>query len=201
MAGSALATQRFPQYAAAPGADRAQRTDVPQDLDDFAPYVLPDASDPAAHPGAIAARLLELEEHAHILENDLRLEFLMACDGVFKGGKTVIGTTHLPTVQGRLKSLFEMLLAQFFGAMPDFLITLDLPWWEQATPTEREALVYHELKHIQQETDKFGEPKFDRDGNPTFGLVEHDITAFHDEVRRYGAWTTDIEDFLAAARR
>lgn len=169
------------------------------DNEDFAPYVLPDPDKPDQHPGAIAARLIEFEEHAHIKENDLRLEFLMACDGVFKGGKTVIGTTHLPTVQGRLKSLFEMLLAQFFGAMPDFLITLDLPWWEQATPTEREALIWHELCHIKQETDKFGDPKFDREGNPTFGLIEHDVTAFNSEVARYGAWSLDLEAFLLAA--
>lgn len=170
-----------------------------QDLDDFAPYVLPDPNKPEQHPGAIAARLCEFEEHKHIKDAELRIEFLMACSGVFKGGKTVIGTTHLPTVQGRLKSLFEMLLAQFFGGMPDFLITLDLPWWEQASDREREALIWHELSHIRQETDKFGELKFDRDGNPTFGLVEHDITAFRSEVARYGAWTPDIADFLTAA--
>lgn len=171
------------------------------DDDEFAPYVLPDPDKPDQHPGAIAARLMELEEHKHLTDAELRIEFLMSCAGVFKGGKTVLGTTHLPTMQGRLKSLFEMLLASFFGARPDFLITIDLPWWEQAAPIEREALVYHELKHIQQERDKFGDPKFDRDGNPTFGLVEHDVTAFNDEVKRYGAWSPDLVAFFDAVSK
>lgn len=165
---------------------------------DFLPYQLPD---PEESPAIYAARLCEHEEHAHILENELRIEYLMACDGVIKGGKQVIGAVHLPTVQGRLKGLFEMMLAQFFGAMPDFLMVIDLPWWEQASERDREALVWHELCHIKQETDKLGEPKFDRDGNPVFGLVEHDVAAFHSEVARYGAWSPDLEEVMAAANK
>lgn len=170
------------------------------DDDDFAPYVLPDP-DPELHPGAIAARLMELDEHAHLIENDIRIEYLMACGAVLKGGKQVIGTTHLPTVQGRLKSLFEMLLAAYFGGMPDFLITIDLPWWNEASPLEREALVFHELAHIQQEITKDGEPAFDRDGNPKYGLREHDVTAFNSEVARYGAWSPDLQQFVESMRK
>ncbi len=118
---------------------------------------------------------------------------------MFKGGKTVIGAVHLPTVQGRLKSLFEMMLAEYLGEMPHFLMVIDLPWWREASTTHREALVWHELCHIRQEIDKFGELKFDREGNPSYGLREHDIAAFNSEVSRYGAWSPDLAEFLAAA--
>lgn len=163
---------------------------------DFRPYQRPD---PDNHPAAIAARLMEDDTHKHLVENEIIIEYLMACEGVFKAGKTVIGTTHLPTVQGRLKSLFEMLLADYFEGMPDFLITIDAAWWEAAAPVDREALVWHELCHIQQEIDKFGELAFDRDGNPKYGLREHDVTAFNSEVARYGPWSPDLQQFLAAA--
>lgn len=163
------------------------------DDDYFAPYTIPD---PDTSPAIIGARLVELDEHKHIVDEELRIEYLMANDTVFKGGKTVIGTTHLPTVQGRLKSLFEMLLRQFFGAMPDFLITIDAEWWEAATPIQREALVFHELCHIKQETDKFGELKFDKDGKPVFGLRAHDLEEFNAVVSRYGIYCEDVAAFI-----
>ncbi len=166
------------------------------DDDQFQPYVKPD---PAWHPAIIAERLMLHDEHKHLAENDVKIDYLMACEGVFKGGKTVIGAVHLPTVQGRLKSLFEMMLAEYLGEMPHFLMVIDLPWWREATATHREALVWHELCHIRQEVDKFGELKFDRDGNPSYGLREHDIAAFNSEVARYGAWSPDLAEFLAAA--
>lgn len=161
----------------------------------FAPYTVPD---PDTSPAIIGARLVQLDEHKHIVDEELRIEYLMANDTVFKGNKNVIGTTHLPTVQGRLKSLFEMLLRQFFGGDIDFLITIDAVWWEGATERDKEALIWHELCHIRQEITKDGELKFDRDGNPVFGLVEHDVTAFHSEVARYGAWSPDLQRFVTA---
>jgi hypothetical protein len=150
-------------------------------------------------PARYIAELILEDEHRHIYDEDLGIDVLMATSGVIKGGKQVLGAVHLPTVQGKLKSLFEMLLMHYFGRMPDFLMIIDEAWWEQASDRDREALIWHELSHIKQETDKFGEPKFDRDGNPTFGLVEHDVAAFKSEVSRYGAWSPDLQEFFAAA--
>ena len=166
------------------------------DEPNFRPYQLPD---PAAHPGAIAARLMLDPIHAHLVENEIIIEYLMAAEGVFKAGKTVIGTTHVPTVQGRLKSLFEMLLTDFFEGMPDFLMTIDQVWWDEASAIDRDALVWHELCHVQQEIDKNGELAFDRDGNPKYALRDHDVAAFNSEVERYGAWSSDLQSFIAAA--
>lgn len=165
---------------------------------DFQPYALPD---PDNHPATIVARLIEDEEHKHIKECEIKIEYLMARSAKRKGGKQIIGAVHLPTVQGRLKDLFEMLLEGFFGQMPEFLMIIDEAWWNEADETSREALCWHELKHIQQETDAFGDLRFDQDGNPKFGLAEHDVSAFHSEVARYGAWCPDLQQFLEAAQK
>lgn len=116
------------------------------------------------------------------------------------GGKSVIGTMSLPAWQGPLASLALYLLAMDHGDVPDFILTLDGEWWETATARQREALVFHELLHCDQATDKDGERRFSREGLPVWAIREHDITAFNAEVARYGAWTTDIQAFLGAAR-
>jgi hypothetical protein len=168
--------------------------------DDFAlePYVLPPENN---HPATIAARLMELPEHAHLKDHDVTFDYLLKCDTLVKGGKMVLGAVHEPNVQGKLRDLFLMLLQSFFGRIPHYLIVLDREFWlNEATPIQREALLYHELSHVKQATDKYGALKFDKDGNPVWALVEHDISAFNDEVARYGAWHEGIASFLAAAR-
>ena len=54
--------------------------------------------------------------------------------------------------------------------------------------------------HIQQKVDKYGSPRFDLDGNPVYGIKEHDVTAFHAEVARYGAWHGDLEKMAGVLR-
>lgn len=163
-------------------------------------YVLPDND---THPATIAARLFELDEHRHFKEYEehLSLAWLMKLGEVRKGGKTVLGAVHEPSVQGRLKDLFEQMLFNWLGYFPRFIVVIDREWWAQATPLQREALVFHELAHIKQDVDQYGALKFDRDGNPVFRLVEHDLAEFNSVVARYGAWSPDIADFIAAARQ
>lgn len=168
------------------------------DDEGFQPYKLPDNE---THPATIAARLMLTDEHKHLVDNEIVIEYLMACSEKVKGGKAILAAVHLPTVQGRLKDLFEMLLARFFGALPDFLMVIDEGWWLEAAPVDREALVWHELCHVQQEIGRDGELKFDQDGNPKYGLREHDVSAFNSEVVRYGAWSSDLQQFLAAANQ
>lgn len=166
--------------------------------DDFKPYALPH---PDRHPGTIVAELVKHDEHKHIHDDEIKIEYLMARRAKRKAGKQVLGAVHLPTVQGQLKDLFEMLLGQFFGEMPDFLMIIDEVWWDEADETQREALVWHELCHIKQETDGFGELRFTIDGEPKYGLVDHDIAAFHSEVGRYGAWSADLQQFVQSIKK
>lgn len=168
------------------------------DVDFEDAYVLPDADN---HPALYFQRLIELPEHAHFKEHEIAVEWLMKVDPRVKGGKSVLAAVHVPTVQGLLKDLFIQLLVRFFGRMPEFLIVIDRDFWEQADDVTREAIIFHECCHVKQETDKLGNPKFDKNGEAVFGLVGHDLEEFNAVVERYGSWQPDIVDFLQSAQK
>lgn len=168
-------------------------------LDQFEP---PAEGAPYPHPAAVAAMLMDDPEHSHLAEHEVRILWLFRNGEELKGGKTVLGAVHEPMVQGRLRDLFAQMLVKTFGFMPDFIVTLSHDFWRDAKPFQREALCHHELSHIKQATDKFGEPRVNRQtGEPVFCLVEHDLAEFNSTVRRYGAWAPDVEAFLEAAGR
>lgn len=163
------------------------------------PYCLPDSDH---DPAAIAARLMRDPEHQHLADNEVSIGWLMRCTPKDKGGKRELGSVHAvkSMFQGGFKDLGLMLLEHLLGDLPEFLIVLDLEFWRDATGEQREALVWHELAHVKQLLDKFGAPRFDRDGLPVFGIIEHDVAAFRSEVARYGLWTDDLRAFVAVAR-
>jgi hypothetical protein len=162
------------------------------------PYTLPDND---AHPADIAGRVMQHAEHRHLAENEVAIGWLMRTTPKVKGGKTTLGSIHdtKTMAQGGFKDLFAMLLERLLGTVPQYLVVLDLEFWNAATDTQREALVWHELAHCRQATDMYDAPKYDKDGNPVYALVSHDIEAFRSEVTRFGAWTPDIAEFIAAA--
>ena len=169
------------------------------DLDDLQAFRLPELT---SHPADIAARLMGLPELVHLRDNDVAFGWLMRISTKHKGNKVDLGSVHEVNTmfQGGFKDLGLQLLAGMLGDLPQFLVVLDAQFWTEATPREREALVFHELKHVQQAIDRWGAPKFDRDGLPVFKCVGHDIEAFNDEVARYGAWRPDIERFVHTVR-
>lgn len=169
------------------------------DDDDFDPFSLPDGD---AHPADIAARLMRLPEHKPLAEHEVQFGYLMRNTPKEKGGKTELGSVHAvkTMAQGAFKDLFGMMLARLLGSLPDYVIVINAPWWEQASARDREALIYHELCHVKQTIDEFGALKFDKDGYPVWRIVEHDLAEFNAVVARYGAWQGDISGFLAAAR-
>jgi len=165
--------------------------------DDTAPYRLPDN---ATHPAIIAERVLRMPEHMHLLENEIELDWLMRTGEKIKGGRQVLGSVHMPTVQGEFRDMFEWLLEGLLGRLPAFLIILDETYWEAATPQAREILIFHELAHIQHKLDRYGAPRFDKDGLPVYGLVGHDVEEFTSVVARYGAYSDEIRSFVAAVQ-
>lgn len=155
----------------------------------------------AAHPAVIAERLMNHAEHKHLRENDIRIAYLFRHESKLKGGKCVLGSVHEPACQGEMRSLFEWMLTRLLGSMPGYLMILDRGFWDTVTAQTREALIFHELCHIKQKLDEYGEPRFNRmTGEPIYGLVTHDLEEFNAVVAKYGAWSPDIADFLAAAR-
>jgi hypothetical protein len=120
-----------------------------------------------------------------------------------------------PRVQGAMSAFVEDLVAgfardQFDGHDPDFIVRVDAALWDAlGTQTEpasdfyralhlqtfadadwsigQERLVFHELLHLYQRTDKDGALKFsEEDGRPMLALRPHDAELFHGELESYG---------------
>lgn len=166
-------------------------------MDDTAPYSLPGTDN---HPGTIADRVMLMPEHQHLVDNEIDVDWLMRNFEKIKGGREVLGSVHEPTCQGELAPMFEWMVERLFGRLPRFLVILDAEYWAAATDLQREILIFHELAHIRQKVDKYGAPRFDKDGRPVYGLSGHDVEEFTSVVARYGAHNDDIATFLNAAR-
>lgn len=165
-------------------------------MDDTAPYSLPDA---ATHPAIYAERVMRMPEHQHLVDNDIEVDYVMRKHEKVKSGRLVLGSVHEPTCQGEMAPLFEWMLEGLLGKLPRFLIILDAEYWEQSDDQAREILIFHELCHIRQKVDRYGAPRFDKDGLPVYGLHGHDVEEFTSVVARYGAHNPDIASFIKAA--
>ena len=161
-------------------------------------YLMPAPSQDA--PSAVAAEMVSsYPEFQHLKDGEARIEFLFALDPVVRNGRQVLGEVHLPTVQGRLKGVFDWLLGKLLDGTPDFLILLDFAYWDESDARMREILVFHELCHCIQKSDKDGDPRFDEDGRPVWGLIAHTVEEFSSTVRRYGSYSEEIKEFISAA--
>lgn len=148
---------------------------------------------------AIYDRLVQLPEFEHLRDGEAVVDFLLRDGEEIKQGRLVLGAVHLPGVQGQLKPVFDWMLRNLLGRSPDFLVILDRDYWLGADERSREILMYHEMCHMIQKVDADGEPRFDDEGRPVFGLIGHDVEDFIAVVRRYGAYSDEIRQFIAAA--
>jgi hypothetical protein len=125
-------------------------------------------------------------DHKHVLWADM--ECLWAASGYPKQGRTVIGLTEQVTfrVSGWQRWRQEQQLVEWFGRVPDWIITLDASFSREAGDAEFCALVEHELSHIGHKTDEFGAPAFTQEGLPKLFLRGHDFEEFVGVVERYG---------------
>lgn len=73
----------------------------------------------------------------------------------------------------------------------DFLLMINGEVWERISEAERFALVDHELMHCAREDD-------DKDGNPKYGLRNHDFEGFYSEIRRHGLWSPGLKKVYKA---
>lgn len=138
-------------------------------------------------------------DHAHLLDADIG--FLWASSAFAKRGRTVIGQAEQVMIRagGWQKARQEQQLREWFGHVPDFLVTLAADYCAQCSDTEFCALVEHELYHIGQEQDEFGTPKFTKDGMPRLTLRGHDVEEFVGVVQRYGA-SAQVARMVEAAK-
>lgn len=146
-------------------------------------------------------RPLSNYDHAHLREGDARIAFLWTTERDQSRGVRVLGTaqTGEPTGKAWSAGRQRQQLREWFGAVPDFLVTLDA-WHardalDEGRPENLLVVLEHELYHCAQDTTVDGDPRFNRDGEPVWGIRPHDIEAFHGEALRYGP---DARPALAA---
>ena len=137
-------------------------------------------------------------DHAHLVDADLA--FLWAPGAFEKAGRTVLGQAEQVMFRagGWQKARQEQQMVEWFGRVPEFLITLAADYCGICTDTEFCALVEHELYHIGQARDSFGAPAFDKEGRPKLRIVGHDVEEFVGVVARYGP-SADVQRLVAAA--
>jgi hypothetical protein len=143
--------------------------------------------------------LLHNPDHAHLDYADIA--FLWAPHGFNKAGRTVLGQCEELTFRCGpwQKGRQQQQMADWFGMVPDFLVTLDAQYCLKCTDVEFCALVEHELFHIGQEMDEFGSPKFNKYGLPVLAIRGHDVEEFVGVVRRYGP-SEDVQRMIDAAK-
>ncbi|RJX83482.1 putative metallopeptidase [Pseudomonas sp. LS-2] len=139
-------------------------------------------------------------DHAHLIDAPIRILWASSC--FEKQGRTVLGQAESVMFRagGWQKARQEQQMTDWFGEVPDFLITLAADYCAQCTDAEFCALVEHELYHIAQKLDQYGAPKFKEDGTPSLTLRGHDVEEFVGVVRRYGA-SDDVQQLVDAASK
>ena len=163
-------------------------------------FKLPEDND--SDPREYWSRCLEYPEHEHLKNGKPTVGFLLRAHPKLEAGRQVLGSVHMPQVTGKLRDVFTWMVEFTFGGIPDYLVILDAGYWESVDDRLREILMFHEMSHCVQKTDRYGEPQYSRiTGEPVWGLVGHDVEEFTAVVARYGAWNDDIESFVAAANR
>tara|TARA_R110000868_G_scaffold118062_14_gene313370 strand:+ start:1336 stop:1971 length:636 start_codon:yes stop_codon:yes gene_type:complete len=117
--------------------------------------------------------------------------------------KLVAGECRLigPAQRKWTSGMARFQLAQWFGYVPDFLITISADYARVCDDWAFCALIEHELCHAAQDVDVFGMPRFNKEGQPMFRLVGHDVEQFVDVVARYGAGAADVEELVRVANK
>ena len=106
------------------------------------------------------------EDHAHLLDADIRV--MWASSSFEKQGRTVLGQAEQVVFRagGWQKARMEQQMRDWFGEVPAFIITLAADYCAQCSDTDFCALIEHELYHIAQDTNQYGEPAFTKEGGP-----------------------------------
>lgn len=141
-------------------------------------------------------------DHAHLAT--ARLGVLWTNVANSRRGRDIIASAETGKPQGAMgkwnRARAEMQVVDWFGMIPDFVITIHAAWWSQASDVSRCAVVEHELFHCAQDTDAFGAPKFNRQtGRPSFTIRGHDCEEFVGVVRRYGIVSEGVRALVEAA--
>lgn len=141
-------------------------------------------------------------DHAHLREANLGVLWTN-CDNS-RNMRSVIGQAELmpPMAMGKWqRARASQQVVEWFGGMPDFLLTFSAPAAATMDDTSFCALVEHELYHCAQKLDRYGMPAFNKAGLPVFAIRGHDVEEFVGVVARYGAQAAGVSEMVDAANR
>lgn len=141
-------------------------------------------------------------DHAHLREASLGVLWTNVENA--RAMRMVIGQAELmpPTVMGKWqRARVCQQIEEWFGAMPDFLLTFSAPAAAGMDDASFCALVEHELYHCAHKLDRYGMPAFDKEGRPVFTMRGHDVEEFVGVVARYGADAAGVSAMIDAATR
>lgn len=141
-------------------------------------------------------------DHDHLL--DAYIGFLFTNADCNSKGRRVAGMCEMPTFRCNAWQKERQLiqLSEWFGDVPDFVITLHAPYYASIADANRLALIEHELYHAAQAVDDFGMPRFRKTtGKPIYAIKGHDVEEFVGVVRRYGAEASGVKEMVDVANR
>ncbi|MCF8980040.1 hypothetical protein GIW46_17730 [Pseudomonas syringae] len=143
---------------------------------------------------------MQNEDHAHLIDADICI--MWASSAFTKQGRTVLGQAEQVAFRagGWQKARMEQQMRDWFGDIPDFIITLAADYCATCSDADFCALVEHELYHLAQATDQYGQPAFTKEGAPKLKLQGHDVEEFVGVVRRYGS-SPDVQRLVDAANK
>ena len=145
---------------------------------------------------------LENPDHAHLAQ--INIGFLWTTADNAKAGRQIIGQAQLlpPTGEKWSAARAAQQLVKWFDGMPDALITLDANAVQAMDDWQVCALIDHELSHISQKRDAFGEPIFSKEtGRPLLSLKAHCVEEFVGVVRRWGATSPELMEMVRAVNK
>ena len=142
-------------------------------------------------------------DHAHLEYATLGVLWTNVANA--RNGRAIVGQCEMGMPRGTMgrwsRARAERQILDWFGSVPDFILTFDASYAMQAKDPEFCALIEHELYHAGQDRDPFGAPKFTQDGRPVFGIRGHDIEEFIGVVARYGANASGVQEMVKAAKQ
>lgn len=143
---------------------------------------------------------LQNPEHAHLQFANLGVLWTNSDNS--RNMRTVIGQAELmpPMAMGKWQRCrAAQQVEDWFGYMPDFLLTFSAPIAAIMDDASFCALVEHELYHCGVKRDRDGNAKFKQDGTPAFAIRGHDVEEFVGVVARYGADAAGVSEMVRAA--
>jgi hypothetical protein len=141
-------------------------------------------------------------EQAHLRHADIA--FLWARMDYTRQLRRIVGLCEEVTFRcgAWQKGRQEQQMEEWFGRVPEFVITIHAGYAHVCSDRDFCALIEHELFHIAHARDMFGAPRFRKDtGRPVLCIRGHDVEEFVGVVKRYGTGAPDgsVAELVRAA--